>query len=392
LFIGKINLDAGFYCFQIKRSVQLLKFDSLHCIIPMLIRKSQSSLIAILIQILVWIVFAISILFYKPLTGDIIIPYQLWIKQVFVLIILMGAYYLNALVLVPRFLLQNRVGYFLALIMCTIILIVELNNFADEWLNLSNLMDQAFHRHGPPKPYNQKHHHYDSVILIITALVLGISTSITTIQKWQAEKQVHLALEQENTLSELAVLKAQINPHFFFNTLNNIYALTIIDVEKSRVAIHKLSRMMRYVLYDTQHTYTRLSQEIDFLKDYISLMQLRLTDSVTLEFSVPDTIQDFEVAPMIFLPFIENAFKHGVSVSKPSHITIKLIQVKNTITLQVSNFIFSDKMPGPEDKSGIGLANTKRRLDLIYADRYYLHIIEKTESNKFTVNLKLVLS
>lgn len=357
----------------------------------MRINKSKSSLIGILIQILIWIVFALSILFYKPLTGDIITPYQLWIKQVFLLMMLVGIYYLNSLILVPRFLLQNKVSYYLALIIGAVGVVIVLNNYADNWLDLNNLMEQAFRRRGPHKPFNGKHQHFDSIILIITALVLGISTSITTIQNRLAEKEELQALEQENTLSELAVLKAQINPHFFFNTLNNIYALTIIDVEKSRVAIHKLSRMMRYVLYDTQPTYTRLGQEIDFLKDYVSLMQLRLTETVKLDFSVPENIHDFEIAPMILLPFIENAFKHGVSTIRPCHIFIKLSQDHNKLRLEVINSIFTEQLSGPEAKTGIGLANTRRRLDLIYAGKYALEISEQTESNTFSVDLKLVL-
>lgn len=357
----------------------------------MLIKKSKSGLIGILIQILVWIVFALSILFYRPLTGDIIMPYQLWIKQVVVLIMLVGAYYLNTLVLVPRFLLQNRLAWYCGLVIGMMGLIVLLNNYADDWLELGRLMDEAFRRHGPPKAYEGHHPHYDSIVITVTALVLGIGTSITAIQNWQAEKQVHQALEQENTLSELAVLKAQINPHFFFNTLNNIYALTIIDVETSRVAIHKLSRMMRYVLYDTQHTYTRLTQEIDFLKDYISLMQLRLTDAVKLDFSVPDRIHDADVAPMIFLPFIENAFKHGVSATRPSHISISLVQQGNSVILRVVNLIQPETGSGPEESTGIGLVNTKRRLDLIYTGRYTLDITEQNAASEFSVFLKLDL-
>src|SRR6202042_491164 len=106
------------------------------------------------------------------------------------------------------------------------------------------------------------------------------------------------------------------------NTLNNIYALTHVDAETSRKAIHQLSRMMRYVLYDTQNPTTLLSQEIAFIKDYISLMQLRLTDVVKIDFKSPASLKDMAIAPMIFLPFVENAFKHGVSATQPSNISI----------------------------------------------------------------------
>src|SRR5580698_6267334 len=142
--------------------------------------------------------------------------------------------------------------------------------------------------------------------------------------------------------SELSFLKAQINPHFFFNTLNNIYALTLVNADTSRKAIHQLSRMMRYVLYDTQNSTTLLSQEVAFIKDYISLMQLRLTDVVKIDFKSPGALKDLAIAPMIFLPFIENAFKHGVSATQPSNINIAVKQNNNTIELEVVNTIIKE--------------------------------------------------
>ena len=124
--------------------------------------------------------------------------------------------------------------------------------------------------------------------LLTTMFVLGISTSITVVQKWQNDAQIRQnAGAAARAASELSVLKAQINPHFFFNTLNNIYALTLLDGEQARTAIHRLSRMMRYVLYDTAGGLTLLSQEIAFVQDYITLMQLRLDERVTVTFDRP---------------------------------------------------------------------------------------------------------
>src|ERR1700709_2659627 len=119
-------------------------------------------------------------------------------------------------------------------------------------------------------------------------------------------------MEQEQIRSELSFLKAENNPFFFFHSLYNIYALTLVNADTSRKALHQLSRMMRYVLYDTQHGTAQLSQEIAFIKDYISLMELRLTDKVTITFDLPTSLHDMVVAPMLFLPFVENAFKHGI--------------------------------------------------------------------------------
>jgi len=360
----------------------------------MKIPKPQSNLVAILIQILIWLVLGLALMFYQPFPGDIAVPRQLWIKQAIVLGTLAGAYYLNAFVLVPVFLLKSRTGYYLLFMVLLLAGILTINNFSDKWLNIHPLMDAAFHQHGPPRP--RRDHagsHFDAVTLMIAALVLGISTSVTTIQKWQTDKQHNQVLQQEKTSSELSFLKAQINPHFFFNTLNNIYALTHINVDNSRKAIHQLSRMMRYLLYETQQATTLLSQEIAFIKDYISLMQLRLTDAVVVEFQSPELLKDVPVAPMIFLPFVENAFKHGISATRLSTITIIITQDEDkTLQLTVQNSVFKDQSLSLDEYSGIGLNNTRRRLDLLYPGKYELLINELAADNKYYVHLTINLT
>jgi len=150
--------------------------------------------------------------------------------------------------------------------------------------------------------------------------------------------------------------------------------------------------MMRYLLYDTQQTHTLLSQEIAFIKDYISLMQLRLTDVVVITFETPAVLRDVPIAPMIFLPFVENAFKHGVSVSQPSEISIAVEQEDMSLHLSIKNTIMKDQSASLDDYSGIGLNNTRRRLDLLYPGKYKLVINELTEDNKYEVQLFLFLS
>lgn len=361
----------------------------------MIIPKSKSTLVTIIIHVLIWVVFGL-IYFFQPITWNITLPYQLWIKQSMVLGLVIIAYYLNSFVFVPRFLLKDRNGiYFLILIFITPF-IVLMSSYLDQWLNLHQLMDAAFHRGQTHHRGGGKGHGPDvgmmAALGATVALVLGIGTSVTVIQKWQKDRQVHQEMEQDKISSELSFLKAQINPHFFFNTLNNIYALTHVDAETSRKAIHQLSRMMRYVLYDTQNSTTQLRQEIAFIKDYISLMQLRLTDVVKIDFREPPSVKDMPVAPMIFLPFIENAFKHGVSATHPSHIDISVEQRDNIIDLKVTNTIIKEQSNNLEEGSGIGLNNTRRRLDLLYPGKYTLMINENTEDNIYSVHLTLDLS
>jgi two-component system LytT family sensor kinase len=360
----------------------------------MIFTKSKSSLITVIIHVLIWGVTGL-IYFFQPLNWNIVVPYQLWIKQFAILGVLVMVYYLNAFVLVPKFLLKNRTGIYFTIVVGLAAIIVILNSYIDIWLNLRQLLDAAFHKQ-PPAPKHHggggRGHEWDIFIIAFTALVLGISTSITTIQKWQKDKQVHQEMEQDKISSELSFLKAQINPHFFFNTLNNIYALTHVNAETSRKAIHQLSRMMRYVLYDTQNSTTQLSQEIAFVKDYISLMQLRLTDVVKIDFTSPAALKDVAIPPMLFLPFVENAFKHGVSATQPSHISISVEQKDNVLLLNVFNTIIKEQSNNLEAGSGIGLNNTRRRLDLLYPGKYTLLTNEDTAANTYTVNLTLDLS
>jgi two-component system LytT family sensor kinase len=355
----------------------------------MIIQKNNSRFIAIIIHVLVWGVFGLAIFFYQPLTGDIPVPYQLWIKQLIALCLLAGAYYINSGILMPNFLLKSRTGYYFFFIVLTITAFLLLNKYSDQWLDLPRLMQAAFRHQGHHRP--DDHSRFDLVDFIIIALVLGIGTSITAIQKWQADKQSNLLLQQEKISSELSFLKAQINPHFFFNTLNNIYALTYVDAETSREAIHQLSRMMRYLLYEAQQSHTLLSQEINFIKDFINLMQLRLTDMVTIKFEQPENLVDIPVAPMIFLPFVENAFKHGTSVNEPSEIDIEITQYHNQLKLKVKNTIIKNPNIPIDEYGGIGLENTRRRLDILYPGKHELLINTSTETNEYLIHLTLDL-
>jgi two-component system LytT family sensor kinase len=354
-------------------------------------KKSISVLV--LIHILIWTVIAVVLFIYQPLSWNIAIPIQLWIKQAIVLALLIISYYVNAYIFVPRFLLQNHIRNFFILLILLVGTVIFISNLVDPWLHIPQLMDKAFHHRGPP-PRGRDHGHnrdFSVLMLTMTSLVLGISTSVTAIQKWQTDQRLRQELEQEKTTSELSFLKAQINPHFFFNTLNNIYALTVVDVEASREAIHKLSRMMRYLLYETQQNTTFVSKEIGFIKDYIELMKLRLTERVSLQFIYPENLKDEQIAPMLFLPFVENAFKHGISSTYPSNIAIVIEQDGNQLSMSVSNTIFDDPQLQVEGDSGIGLNNTRRRLDLIYPNQHTLSI-ERTTNNQYNVKLTLNLS
>jgi two-component system, LytTR family, sensor kinase len=347
--------------------------------------------ITLLIHVLVWILIAIVIFVVSPLSWKVELPVEYWWKQGLVLSFLILVFYVNMHVLVPKLLFKGRNWLFIFIgLLITFIILLLIIQF-ENMVNMQKLIHNAFRPDQPyiPRPRNLS---YDMFTILLLLFGFGISTSVVAVQKWQADADLRSQMEQEKIASELSYLKAQINPHFFFNTLNNIYALTNIDVERAQKALLKLSRMMRYVLYETDKDMTLLNKEKDFIMDYIELMRLRLSEKVILKINIPENFPELPVAPMLILPFIENCFKHGVSAKQGSVIHIALYLEGKVLYLNTVNSIFPINPNSPESfNSGIGLANTKRRLSLIYGDKAELKIEDNNPEKEYRVKLKLDL-
>ena len=237
-------------------------------------------------------------------------------------------------------------------------------------------------RQHPPLLFGQ----HDLVSIIILVLMLGMNLGVKLYFK-QRSDQKHLAqLERQNLEQQLEYLKYQINPHFFMNTLNNIHALVDIDPEKAKSTILELSKMMRFMLYEGNKSVVPLEREISFLQNYITLMKLRYTDKVRISVDIPASLPNKEVPPLMFITFVENAFKHGVSYRQESFIDIAMAIDGDRLTFTCVN----SRIPKEEDKhGGVGLANVRQRLDLIYGQNYQLDI--RDEQASYTVKLTLPL-
>lgn len=344
------------------------------------------SSITILTHVTVWSLLGFILLFYPPLSWEFLVPPNFWVKQVLNLGLMVCAFYANAHYVAPKLLFHKRnktlFGAWLVTVIAGILIaarVIELR------LNVLADMSRALNK-APKNPFSLDLH-----LFMITLLVMVISTSLALARRWQADAQMHERIEKQQIASELSFLKAQINPHFFFNTLNNIYSLTYSDIPVSREAILKLSRMMRYVLYDTLSDLVPLRQELSFLKDFISLMELRLHECTTLEFREPVIDKDCWIAPMLLLPFVENAFKHGSSALHSSRIVIDLNVSQGALLLRVFNHIAFEKDGYQLDQGGIGLANTRKRLHLLYPGKHGLVISEDPEAKTYEVLLTLQL-
>lgn len=195
-------------------------------------------------------------------------------------------------------------------------------------------------------------------------------------------------LKEQQLITELNYLKAQIQPHFFFNTLNNIYALAIKQSKDTAPMVAQLSEMMRYILYQSSERQVPLQQEISFLHNYVEIERIRHHRHISISFDVQGITDNVQIEPMLLLPFIENAFKHGARESvKEGHVSIVLCLVEKELTLQVSNSKPSGETK--KDPSGIGLQNVTKRLELLYQNRYQLQVTENGQNYEVNLNLKL---
>jgi two-component system, LytTR family, sensor kinase len=238
--------------------------------------------------------------------------------------------------------------------------------------------------HFGPRPFREMHlfnYMFTSLFLVFFSVGMRVLERHSQTEKLQEE------LEKEKLNSELAFLKNQISPHFFFNTLNNIYSLISINAEDSQKAVLRLSKLMRYLLYDSEHGNTKLSNEIDFMNNYIDLMKLRMSSKISLKVSFPEKYEDINIPPLIFIPFIENAFKHGISYREKSFIDISMTAAKESVTFRCANSLVTANEDNESGRSGIGLENVTKRLNLLFPGKHEIKI--NKSDNEFEILLRI---
>ena len=204
---------------------------------------------------------------------------------------------------------------------------------------------------------------------IYMILLMGINLAVKLYIGTQRERGRVAELEKEMLEQQLTYLRFQINPHFFMNTLNNIFALVDIDSEAAKTSLLQLSKMMRYALYESTGRTVPLRLELESVHHYLDLMRLRYTDNVRIDVELPDPLPEVVIPPLILVTFLENAFKHGISFSKPSFVNFKLEADGRNLIFRFTNSIGAATQ---EEKGGIGLDNVRKRLDLIYGRDYSL--------------------
>jgi hypothetical protein len=358
-----------------------------------------------IIFIVIWMgVFSVP--FFQHRTNNVVdwnkaIPE--WIQISSLLIIFL----LNAFVLVPKLLFQKKYLSYIVLSLLTILLMVGISVWFGDYftprlplsmppmelgpgmppMELGSKMPAPLGYRPPAQPEEKSIFMIFTENMIIAILVLAAGTAFKLVLKWLSEEGRRKDVEKEQLKTELALLRHQVSPHFFMNTLNNIHALIDINTETAKDAIIRLSTMMRYLLYDSAYGQTSLRKELEFIESYITLMQLRFSRKVTITVDVPQKIPDLQIPSMLFISFLENAFKHGVSYQAESFVYFKFEILETQLICYIKNSKHKSKERTDKSYSGIGLTNIRKTLDLIYDKDYKLDIQENDK--EFEIHLTI---
>jgi len=302
-------------------------------------------------------------------------------------------FYTSYLWLIPSVLHKGKWPMYVALMLTLVIGVHFVSNFAFQKVfppppAMEQRIREAEHREDSERRRRPSWARMAAYNYFITAfLVTGFAVGLRSVEQSVKKEREIKELEKEKLDSELALLKNQVSPHFFFNTLNNIYSLIEVNQKDAQEAVLSLSKMMRYMLYESEQGNTKLSRELEFMKVYIDLMKLRINDKVKLTVDFPEKYDDIDIPPLLFIPFIENAFKHGVSFRKNAFIRIGLFREGDHIRFTTVNSLNSVKNGAPEAESGIGLENVRKRLALLYPGRHELKITD--DGMEYNVELKI---
>ena len=345
----------------------------------MTLRFFQLRPLRVLMHVAAWLAVAVLLVGFVQLVLGIPLSWHA-LRILFPLSLLAGFFYLNYWVLIPRLLARRRfAGYFalIAFIGVAFALPIILQHFGLLPVPKPPARLGAFH----PLP----------VAMVLLALVWIVSSALRITGEWLQSEAVRKQLHSDQLAAELAFLKSQVNPHFLFNTLNNVYSLAELKSDDAPAAILKLSHLMRYMLYEAHAPRVPLSHEIEHLRTYVDLQRLRLdADQVPINFTLEGDPHGHLIEPMLLIPFVENAFKHGISFQQPAPIGLHLRVRDDGLTFRVHNGVFAPAPAAPAGATpvgGVGLHNVQQRLRLLYPGRHTLALAPTTTD--FTATLSL---
>ena len=347
----------------------------------------EKRIVQIVIHIAAWVCFLmVPFVFYpRPREFSFFTEKYFLVSFIITNSLLIAFYYLNTFFFIPRWLDQKKFLTYGLIILVLLIFFGCLPRIYHYFFSGWQSPPPGLRPSGRPRNFQQPLLQPGNIAVFL--LIFVFSTGIKVINQWLRSEQRNKEIANEKVNAELSFLKAQINPHFLFNTLNNIYALASAQSEKTAPAVMKLSSIMRYVLTEARNDLVPLEKEIQFTTHYIELQKMRLTDKSSITFNVKGDPLGRQIAPLLLLPFVENAFKYGVSTREISPICILLEIKKDSMYFSVTNHKHINTLLRMADNTGIGIQNTRRRLDLLYPDRYDLAIDDGPV--EFTVHLNI---
>jgi len=296
-------------------------------------------------------------------------------------------FYLNYSLLVPNLLLKKRIALY---IIVSVVFIIGSIYISQNIIPLEDHFNHNFSKGEEIIGYRDKgiiSKNFKAPIQgLVTFLLFAVSASIKLVSEWYKNEKIKSLVETHKITAELSFLKAQLNPHFLFNSLNSIYSLANKKSDYTTDAIVTLSELMRYMIYETDKEFVSLQKEIDYIKNYISLQNLRLKDSSGVRFNVHGNL-DQHIEPLLLISFIENAFKYGTDYTGKTDIKIEIIIEGSNLTLKVTNYISLKEKNNPN--SGFGIQNIENRLNLLYPKSHVLKIEESNNLYKVELLLKL---
>lgn len=292
--------------------------------------------------------------------------------------------YFNLYILIPRFLIRKQYIYYIFWLVILIsasslfiqfLIIYPFRNFLEVSEQLQSISSETH-----------------SAFFFATLFYVGITTFLKLFKDWLSLQDINYKLaktEKEKLEAELKSLKGQLNPHFLFNSLNNIYSLSLIQSEKVPELILRLSDLMRHIIYESRDNFISLNKEIEFVDNFIALQKIRVADDSIIHYTKPEFIPTAKIAPLLFEPFIDNAFKHGLPGTNSDFIKINFEIHEEVLTFQLeNNYSYSDNCDSKN--SGIGITNVKQRLKHLYQEDDYELLINKDDA-LYSVKLKLKL-
>lgn len=323
-----------------------------------------------------WLVLLVILIFSDfSQVGWPLVLYQKVVDIIFYAIII----YINLLYLIPNFLSHKKFWTYVALLLLAVLVLTPIKIAIQVFL----FADAPSFQH-----YFIENQSY----FFMSMFLVGSSSTIYGIlSDWFIHQSEKMELQTQTMQSELKFLRSQINPHFLFNTLNNLYALTLKKSDDAPEIVLKLSEMMRYMLYECNEKRVPLQKEVAYMKNYLDLERLRQHESIDIQFNLNGDISDQTIAPLLLIPFIENSFKHGLS-SQLNHgwVNIDMHVHGNKLKFTIENSKGPSQPRQVHRKSGgIGLVNVRRRLNLIYDDQYHLKISNEPNVYRVTLDLNL---